>query len=69
MQNSNGDDLVQIMWSDVNKDDVVYLYAMHKGKEYGCGPFTVVDQTTRILVNNKHRRFYHYAEHLYKLSV
>ena len=64
-----GEDLVHRNWSDVKVGQIVYLYATHESKEYGYGPFRVLDVKARRLVRTDSRRdFIHCPEHLYRLA-
>ena len=61
--------LYHVPWSSVKDGDTVYLYAMHDGKEYGCGPFDVLDARHRRLTRcDSFRPFFHYPEELYKIT-
>jgi len=64
------EELRPVLWKNVREGNIVYLYAQHEGKKYGCGPFQVVEADKRILKRiDSCRPFIHYPEELYRLKI
>ena len=68
LQTLNEEQLQRCLWNTIKEGQIVYLYAIHEGKQYGCGPFQVIDPEKRILRNQySGTDFRHYPEELYRL--
>lgn len=66
LKSKDGEDLYTVKWENVKAGDTVYLYSRWGNREYGIGPFTVVNPVTRELCRSGSKRtFIHYPEELY----
>ena len=70
MKTLKNEELRKVLWKNVKDGNIVYLYAEHEGKKYGCGPFQVVNVANRVLRRtDSMRTFIHYPEEVYCLAI
>lgn len=68
LETLQGEKLKRAFWKNIEDGQIVYLFAQHESKKYGCGPFQVLNAENRQLCRmDSNRDFIHCPEQLYRL--